>query len=169
MSAARLERMFQAGLTDDEVALMNEAATGWKPHRTVVFRKRRDMGFAGRRLAHTGELLPERVRREHNSSLVRHMLQATSRIRQGRRSQADDSLAATLQDILGNAGKALVVVYYPETAEGFLFALRDDDDRDIFRHPRGAKRKVQSTARDAPDRAQAPRLAVRQQPERQGC
>lgn len=152
MTSAKLRALFSAGLTYDEIAEVNERSEGWKPSRSAVLRKYQDLGMPPRRASHQ-DLLPWRIALEHESSLVRHMLEAESRSRQHRAlSPTDKKLVARLHETLFGRGTLMVVDYHPET--GFSFALREDSDTDIVRSPRKAsllRRDLAAAVRDAED------------------
>jgi hypothetical protein len=80
------------------------------------------------------DLLPWRIAPEHNSSLLRHMLQAKDRDRQGAElTDTDRKLVAGLDRLLNRRSIPLVVGY--DRKLGFYLALRDDRDDDIIRRP----------------------------------
>lgn len=137
MQASKLRALFTAGLTYDEIAEINERSEGWKPSRSAVLRKYRDMGMPPRRATHH-DLIPWRVSAEHSNALVRHMLEAESRSRQHRAlSETDRKLVRRLHEILFGRGTLMVVDYHPEV--GFSFVMREDGDEDIIRQPHSAK------------------------------
>jgi hypothetical protein len=131
MPAARLRALAAAGASHAEIAQANEAAEGWRPSRAAVKRKLDALGMAPRRLSH-GDLLPWRIAPEHNSSMVRHMLQAEGRARQGKQlSDTDRKLRRLLRQRLAGDGTPQVVTYDP--AAGFAFVPREDSDTNIVR------------------------------------
>jgi hypothetical protein len=133
MSTAKLRALFSAGLTYDEIASVNERATGWRPTRSGVTRKFERLGFPPRHASHV-DLIPWRIMPEHNSHRFRHMLQAESRKRQGLPlSETDRVLVSLLHDLLFGRGALLVVGYHPKI--GFYLTDMDDDDEDIVRRP----------------------------------
>ena len=134
MTSAKLRALFNAGWTYDDIAEANERSEGWKPSRSAVLRKYQEMGMPPRRSIHH-DLLPWRVAPEHSDSLIRHMLGAEARYRQGNAlSPTDRKLISRLHDMLVGRGTLMVVDYHPET--GFSLVLRDDGDADIIRSPR---------------------------------
>ena len=134
MTSAKLRALFSAGLTYDEIAEVNERSEGWQPSRSAVLRKYQEMGMPPRRAIHH-DLLPWRVAQEHSDSLIRHMLGAEARSRQGKAlSPTDRKLTGRLHEMLFGRGTLMVVDYHPET--GFSLVLRDDGDADIIRSPR---------------------------------
>lgn len=131
MTEAKLRALFSAGLTYDEIAEANERSENWRPSRSAVMRKYEAMGMPPRRASHR-DLLPWRVKPEHNGSLLRHMLQAESRARAGENlSGTDRKLTARLHELLFGRGTLMVVTYHPEV--GFALVLREDTDEDIVR------------------------------------
>lgn len=131
ISDAKLRALFNAGLTYDEVAEINERGTSWRPSRAVVKRKYEAMGMPPRRPSHR-DLIPWPVLPEHNSSVIRHMLQAESRARNGGElSDTDRKLTSRLHDVLFGRGTPMVVTYHPEV--GFAFVLQDDSDDGLIR------------------------------------
>lgn len=131
MTATKLRGLFSAGLSYEEIAEINERSEGWKPSRSAVKRKYEAMGMPPRRASHR-DLLPWRVAPEHNSSVVRHMLQAESRSRGHHAlSETDRKLVERLHEILFGRGSLMVVTYHPEV--GFAFVMREDDDEDVIR------------------------------------
>lgn len=150
MAAARLRALFSAGLTYDEVAVVNERSEGWRPSRAAVQHKYQEMGMPPRRPSNR-DLIPWHIAPEHADSLVRKMLGAESRARSHRAlSDADRKLTARLHEILFGRGTLMVVDYSPET--GFAFVMREDSDEDIIRQPRSAsilKKTLAAAMRDA--------------------
>lgn len=144
VSTGRLRGWFSMGLTYDEIAQANERATGWRPTRSGVAKKFERLGFPPRHASHVN-LIPWRIKPEHNRSRVRHMLQAESRKRQGLPlSETDRVLVSNLHDILMGRGSDLVVGYHPNI--GFYYADRDDDDEDIIRAPAARELPVDPNA-----------------------
>jgi hypothetical protein len=134
MTATKLRALFAAGLTYDEIAEANERSEGWKPSRAAVKRKYEAMGMPPRRHS-SSDLLPWRIRPEHNSSIFRRMLQAESRARQHQKvSVTDRKLISRLNELLFGRGKLMVVGYSPDI--GFMLLEREDADEDIIRAPR---------------------------------
>ena len=137
MPASKLRALFAAGLTYDEIALINERSEGWRPARNTVSEKYRVMGMPPRRASHRN-LLPWDIAPEHNSSIFRHMLQAESRARAGGElSETDRKLTARLHEQLFGRGKLMVVGYHKDV--GFYLTTREDGDEDIIRAPRKGK------------------------------
>lgn len=135
MTETKLRALFNAGLTYDEVAQINERSEGWKPSRAAVKNKREAMGLPARRRASDRDLMPWRVLPQHNSDLLRHMLGAESRARSSTKlSDTDRRLTARLHELLFGRGKLMVVGYHPEV--GFYLAEREEWDEDIVRNPR---------------------------------
>lgn len=133
MTSAKMRALFNAGLTYDEIAVINERSEGWRPSRAAVKRKYEALGMPPRRASHR-DLLPWTVRPEHNSSLFRHMLQAEARARKGSKlSESDRKLVARLHELLFGRGKLMVVGYHPDV--GFYTTERRDDDEDVIRAP----------------------------------
>jgi hypothetical protein len=133
MPAAKLRALFAAGRTYDEVAEANLRAEGWKPSRSAVLRKYRELGMPPRNASHT-DLIPWNIQPEHSDHLFRHMLQAESRRRQKRPlSETDRKLISRLDEMLFGRGTLMVIDYHPET--GFSLVLREDADEDIIRKP----------------------------------
>lgn len=134
MSTAKLRALFAAGLTYDEVAEANFRSEGWRPDRSVVKRKYEAMGMPPRNPSHR-DLLPWRIKPEHNDSIYRHMLQAESRKRQHRQlSDSDRRLLDRMQEELYGRGQIKVIGYHPDV--GFFTARREDWDEDIVRDPK---------------------------------
>lgn len=132
MTSAKIRALFNAGLTYDEIAEINERSEGWKPSRSGVKLKLDSLGMS-RRMSHR-DLIPWKIAPEHNNSELRHMLQAESRSRQGADlSDTDRKLTSRLHELLFGRGKLMVVGYHPEA--GFYLAERTDDDEDIIRQP----------------------------------
>lgn len=134
MPTSKLRVLYQAGLELDEIAEINEVVTGWKPTRSAVSRKFARMGEPPRYSSHA-DLLPWKVAPEHNSSEIRHMLQAESRKRQGMElSETDKTLIHLLHHLLYRApGYQMVVTY--NRHDGFGLAPRQETDTDIVRGP----------------------------------
>lgn len=133
MTSAKLRALFNAGLTFDEIALINERSEGWKPSRAAVSRKYTALEMPSRVASHR-DLLPWAIRPEHNTALLRHMLQAESRARSGKKlSETDRKLTSRLHELLFGRGKLMVVGYHPEV--GFYTTERLDSDEDIIRAP----------------------------------
>lgn len=133
MTSAKLRALFHAGLTYDEIAVINLRSEGWQPSRSAVKLKLDSYGMS-RRMSHS-DLIPWKVKPEHNSSELRHMLQAESRSRQRKElSETDRKLVARLHELLFGRGKLMVVGYHRDT--GFYLAEREDSDEDIIRAPR---------------------------------
>lgn len=134
MTETKLRALFSAGLTYDEIAEINERSEGWKPSRSAVKRKYEAMGMPPRR-ASRKDLLPWRVKTEHNGALLRHMLDAESRARQGGQLSASDrKLTARLHELLFGRGTLMVVGYNRD--DGFFTLPRTDEDDDIIRAPK---------------------------------
>lgn len=157
MVHTKFKALWRAGKTLDEIAAANERIEGWKPSRSAV-RKHADLLELGRRNVSHKELFPwKSIRPEHNSSELRHMLQAESRRRQLRTgeelSETDRKLVGLLDNYLFGRGKMMVVAYHPEV--GFSLVPREDHDEDIVRRPRG-------DCYSAPDLASGERVPVRQ-------
>jgi hypothetical protein len=133
MPTSKLRALFNAGLTYDEIALINERSEGWRPSRDGVKKKRERMGLPARRPSHR-DLLPWTIAPEHNSNRLRHMLQAESRKRAGLSlSSKDKILVNLLHDLLFGRGSLLVVGY--DRHIGFYLIGREDSDTDIIRRP----------------------------------
>lgn len=138
MSTAKLRALFNAGLTYDEIAEVNERSEGWRPTRSGVVRKFERLGFPPRNASHSS-LIPWRIAQEHNHARIYYMLQAESRKRQGLElSETDRVLVSMLHDLLFGRGRFLVVGY--DRNIGFYLADRTDDDDDIIRRPEVAPR-----------------------------
>lgn len=134
MPAQKLRALFRAGLTYDEIARINERSEGWRPSRAAVKRKYETIGMPPRKSRHTN-LLPWKMRPEHDTDRLRHMLGAEARSREGRElSETDRKLVSQLHELLFGRGKLMVVGYHPEV--GFYLAEREDTDEDIIRDPR---------------------------------
>jgi hypothetical protein len=134
MPPEKLLELAAAGLSYDQIADENKAREGWRPSKSAVKRKLEALGAAPRNMSHR-DLLPWRIAPEHGDSLLRHMLQAESRMRQGAElSETDRSLVTGLHRILGRRSIPLVVGY--DRAIGFYLVLRDECDDDIIRRPR---------------------------------
>jgi hypothetical protein len=133
MSTSKLRALYRAGVSYDDIAVINERSEGWKPSRTAVMRKRDALGEPARRVLH-GDLLPWRIRPEHNQDRIRYMLQAESRRRAGvKQSRSDRVLTQLLNDLIYGRGRFMVVGYSTEL--GFYLAERKDSDTDIIRRP----------------------------------
>jgi hypothetical protein len=133
MPATRLRSLAQAGQTYDEIATLNEQATGYRPNRSVVGRKLTRLGVPPRNISHA-DLLPWEVRPEHRTARLRYMLGAESRARAGRLlSDTDVKARDLLRDLLTGRGAPLVVGYHPDV--GFYLAERQASDADIIRAP----------------------------------
>lgn len=134
MTETKLRRLFAARLSYQEIAEVNFRSEGWKPDRSTVKRKYEAMGMPPRRPSHR-DLIPWRIKPEHNSSVLRHMLQAESRSRNHQSlSDADRRLLDRLHELLWGRGTPMVVTYHPEV--GFALVLADETDTDIIRPPR---------------------------------
>jgi hypothetical protein len=136
MPESKLRALFRAGLTYDEIAAVNERAEGWKPSRAAVKRKYEALGEPPRHIRHT-DLLPWKMRQEHDTDLMRHMLGAESRSRNLKPgetlSDTDRKLVSLLHEKLFGRGKLMVVGYHPDV--GFYLTERKDSDDDIIRRP----------------------------------
>lgn len=132
MTTAKLRALFNAGLTYDEIAEANERSEGWRPNRATVKRKYEAMGMPPRKASHR-DLIPwTGLEPEHKDSVLRHMLQAESRYRQGKKlSDTDRKLTSRLHELLFGRGTLMVVGYDPRI--GFYTAPREDSDEDIIR------------------------------------
>lgn len=134
MTKAKFRALVNAGLTYDEIAEANERAEGWRPSRSSVKYHLDMLNLEPRNLSHKN-LIPWKVRPEHNNSELRHMLQAESRSRQGKELSATDrKLVSQLHDHLFGRGRLMVVTYHREV--GFGLVPREDCDEDIIRCPR---------------------------------
>lgn len=144
MPAHKLRELFEAGLTDAEVAEANLRATDWRPHNTSVFYKRRDMGYGGRNASHA-DLLPWQISAEHSGHRYRYMLMAESRKRQGLPlSRRDQSELSLMHELLFGRGVNLVIGY--DARIGWYLSDRLDSDRDIIRQPRRRGRSADPMA-----------------------
>jgi hypothetical protein len=136
MTTAKLRALFNSGHTYDEIAAANLRSEGWRPSRSAVKKKLDLLNFPPRNKSHH-DLIPWRVRPEHNSSELRHMLQAESRRRQlgpgEQLSDTDRTLVSQLDDHLFGRGRMMVVTYHPDI--GFGLVPREDNDEDIVRMP----------------------------------
>lgn len=133
MPANKLRALAAARLTLQEIAEANERSEGWKPSRSAVSVKLREIGFEPRHFTHR-DLIPWRVKPVHRDSLIRHMLGAESRARAGGElSETDRKLTARLHELLFGRGTLMVVTYHPGTRSGFSLVLREDSDDDIVR------------------------------------
>lgn len=134
MTETKLRALANARLTYDEIALANERSEGWRPSRSAVKRKLESMGLPPRRGTH-GDLMPWKVKTEHNRDRLRHMLGAESRARRGGKplSDSDRKLVAQLHEMLFGRGKLMVVGYHEDI--GFYLTDRKDTDEDIVRMP----------------------------------
>ena len=134
MADAKMRALFNAGLTYDEIAEINERSEGWRPSRSGVLRKYERMGMPPRRQNHS-DLIPWVLAPEHSDDRFRHMLQAESRARAGGEiSVTDRKLTSMLHDLLFGRGKLMVVGYHQDV--GFYLAERDEQDGDIIREPK---------------------------------
>jgi hypothetical protein len=133
MTEAKLRALWDSNRTYDQIAAANQRSQGWRPSRAAVKRKFERMGLPPRYARHH-DLLPWRVRPEHNASRLRLMLQAESRNRQGLGlSPSDRSRVNVLNDLLFGRGAFLVVAYSPVV--GFYLTERLEVDQDIIRQP----------------------------------
>ena len=168
MTETKLRALFNAGLTYDEIAQVNERSEGWRPSRSAVKRKYDAMGEPARRSTHL-DLLPWKVKPEHQSDLLRHMLGAESRARQHvDLSETDRKLVNRLNELLFGRGKLMVVGYHAEI--GFYLVERQDWDEDIIRNPRAPdaysgesplRRAPEAPVSDGDGGSPAPRSAAR--------
>lgn len=127
--------MVLQGLSLDEIADANERAEGWHPSRSAVSRRLDAIGVPPRRLHH-GDLIPWRMRPEHNDHRYRHMLQAESRYRAdpGKRpSPSDQRWRSLLSALLYGRGPAQVIGYDPKI--GYYTTDRLETNDDIIRRP----------------------------------
>lgn len=131
----KLRMAFADGLTYDEIAVMNERAEGWRPHRSVVKRKYEALGMPARHQSHT-DLIPRGlVKPEHRDHIFRHMLEAESKQRKGKDLTAyDRKMLDRMHDLLYGRGQLMVIGYHPDI--GWYTATREEGDEDIFRRPR---------------------------------
>lgn len=149
MVESKLRALFEAGLTYDEIAVINERSQGWKPSRSGVKRKLEALGLPARRTPHR-DLLPWKIRPEHNDSRLRSMLQAESRARQRvKLSDIDKQRVNRLHELLFGRGKLMVVGYHPEV--GFYLTDREDTDEDIIRTPSEAPAMVSPALQEIVD------------------
>src|SRR6185437_14458325 len=105
----KLQALYNAGLTYDEIAqIVYTTEPGWPkaPSRSGVRWKLETLGFPARKMTHTN-LNPWRgkVKREHQSSRLRHMLDAESRSREAQKtgaelSNTDRKLVSQLHELL---------------------------------------------------------------------
>lgn len=131
MSTAKLRGYARAGLKLEEIAERNEKETGWRPDKSTVSKKLRDIGEDARH-ASRSDLTPWKIRPEHVNSRFRVMLQAESRRRTGAElSDTDRKAINLLEDLIMGRGTPLVVGYHPEI--GFYLTDRNDSDQDIIR------------------------------------
>lgn len=162
MTSAKLRALFSAGLTYDEIAIINERSEGWRPARSTVLAKYREMGMPPRRPG-SQDLIPWHIAPEHNNSIIRHMLQAESRSRRHKAlSDTDRRLVARLHELLFGRGTLMVVDYNP--AIGFAIVPREESDADIVRAPRDPdllRKELATAMRDATN-AELAQMALQQ-------
>lgn len=133
MDSGKLRELAETGLSYDQIAEENENREGWRPSRSAVKRKLEALGVPPRHMSHR-DLIPWRIAPDHSDSLLRHMLQAESRQRQGAElSETDRKLITGLHRILDRRGIPLVVGY--DRKIGFYLVLREPFDDDIIRQP----------------------------------
>lgn len=128
MDLSGLRELAEEGVYLDEIARVNASITGWKPSKSAVKRKLDALGVPPRNLSHR-ELIPWKIAPEHNDSILRHMLQAEGRRRQGKElSDSDRSLVKGLNRLTKRNAIPLVVGY--DRSIGFYLVLREDRDTD---------------------------------------
>lgn len=133
MSTDELLKLFELGLTFDEIGDINKRKTGWKPTRSTVSVKYKDLGQPPRRTRHI-DLIPWTVRPEHHGDRLRHYLRAESKKRAGRKLTPDEQSAVNvLHQLLFGRGRLMVVGYHSEV--GFFLTERAESDADIIRVP----------------------------------
>lgn len=159
MPETKLRFLANARRTYDEIALANERSEGWKPSRSAVKRKLESMGIT-RHDSHR-ELLPWKIRPEHQGSLWRRMLEAESRARKHGREQISDTdrkLVARLDDLLFGRGKPMVVGYHP--AVGFYCTFRTEEEDIIRTAPLDFSDGIEQAIWDASDMSEPDRLTL---------
>lgn len=138
MPDSLLRVLLENGVSYEDIAVTNETLTGWRPHKSSVLNRARRMGIERRRASHVN-LIPWRIRPEHQNHIIRHMLTAESRRQQGLPVSEDYAYLAAALDRELNGGKhRKVVTYDPET--GFAYALREPTDVNIVRMPKSRQR-----------------------------
>lgn len=140
----KLRALVNSGRTYDEIAqIVFATEPGWDkpPSRSGVKKKLDALGFPPRNKSHR-DLIPWKIKPEHQTAELRHMLEAESRRRQlkpgEQLNEVDRSLVRGLEAYLWGRGrqKPMVVAYHPDV--GFGLVPREDDDEDIIRQPKAA-------------------------------
>jgi hypothetical protein len=138
MADAKLRALWlDPDVTLREIAVINYQETGWEPDISTISKKAVvRMGLPPRRHS-SKDLVPWKVKPEHNQDRLRYMLQAESRARAGEElSETDRKLLPMLHDLLHGRGKLMVVGYHEQV--GFYLTERTDEDEDIIRAPKKA-------------------------------
>src|SRR5215813_5076743 len=135
ISDAKLRALFEAGVQYDDIAVINERETGWRPSRSGVMRKLERIVDPERlplRRHSSKDLIPWAIRPEHNQSRFRYMLQSESRRRAGIELSETDRKWLRLLEKLTSGRRTPMVVAYDQT-KGFYLVDRTEDDTDIIR------------------------------------
>lgn len=140
MADAKLRALWHrlgVDLTLDDIAEINYQEMGWRPDRSTMSKKYLRMGMPPIRHS-SQDLVPWKVKPEHNQNRLRYMLQAESRARAGKElSETDRKLIPELNNLLWpGRGKLMVVGYHEQV--GFHLLERTDEDADIIRAPKEA-------------------------------
>lgn len=126
-----MQEMWQAGHSLLEIALANEAATGWKPTRSTVSKHLKELGEPSR-YSSRKDLKPWIIAREHQDMRYRFWLDAESRRRAGYKLTASENRCIDLMnDLLHGRGAELVIGYCEN--HGFYLTDRLPGDDDIIR------------------------------------
>lgn len=100
------------------------------------FRRRRGLA---RRITRNDELVPWNVKEEHRWAYPLVMLRVEARRRDGRELRDVDSSRLTSW-LEWMEAESLVVHYDPDTADGFFYIPRGEQDTDLVRQPEAAHR-----------------------------
>ncbi len=139
--ADELVRMVRKGMTQQDIADETFRRTGNRVTRAAVSAALQRAGVAPQRNRYS-DLLPWRVRVEHDGHYASRMLRAEGRLRAGqeipaREAQRLENWKATLQ------ANHVVVHYDPDTVDGFHYVkARRGVDTDLIRVPDEDRHKV---------------------------
>lgn len=135
MQPAKIRQLYGLGWSNAAIAEANRDETGWRPSRSAMSRKLRDLGMPPRRTRH-GDLIPWRINPEHAHDPIYYGLQAISRERQGIKLDllAARSEAKMLRDLLTSGSTPMVVDY--DYDKGWRLVRARKTDTDIIRRPK---------------------------------
>lgn len=131
-SVAELKKMVEKGMTHQAIADKISVDIGEPVSRVAISVELSRNGLTDR--VRYDELIPWRVRKEHQKAYDLWMLRTLARQRRGK--ELTEDTARRLSNWLKNLDERGIVIHYdPSNPAGFLWVTRKPEDTDVIRQP----------------------------------